>query len=85
MLSSQAYKALSKADLYQVSVDLYKKNEEKDEVIKQNVIATSNFISKASMNSQLETSGRTTQAKTIESLNASLSKTNRKTWSLVAA
>ena len=65
MLSSQAFQALSKADLYQIYVDLYKKNEEKDEVIKQYVITTSNFISKASTNSQLVTSGRTIQAKKV--------------------
>ena len=65
MLSSQAFQALSKADLYQIYVDLYKKNEEKDEVIKKYVITTSNFISKASTNSQLETPGRTIQAKKV--------------------
>ena len=63
MVLSQAFKALSMADLYQVYVDIYKKNEEKDEIIKQYVITTSNFISRALTNSQLETTGRTIHAK----------------------
>ena len=49
-------------------MNLYKRNEEKDKVIKQYVITTSNFISKASTNSQLETSGRTIQAKKVREL-----------------
>ena len=53
MISLQEFQALFKADLYQVYVDIYKKNEEKHEIIKHNVITTSNCIPEASTNSQI--------------------------------
>ena len=47
MLSSSAFQALSNADLYQLYTEVYKKMEDKDEIIKNYVTASNEFLSKA--------------------------------------
>ena len=44
MLSFQSFEKLSKCELYQIYVDLFKKVEEKDDLIKNYVIQCSTYI-----------------------------------------
>ena len=70
MLSSSAFQALSKVDLYQLYTEVYKKMEEKDEIIKNYVIASSEFLSKAVPKKTTEPTGITETSKKVRSFQA---------------
>ena len=70
MLSSSAFQALSKADLYQLYTEVYKKMEEKDEIIKNYVIASNEFLSKAVPKKNTEPTGITETSKKVRSFQA---------------
>ena len=68
MLSLQ-FQALSNADMYRIYLELYNKNEEKDDIIKRYVLTTSNFITRTSTNYQLCTFRRTNGARKVKAFN----------------